>query len=106
RHDRRGERYPILRITVRDLRDGCGRGMDSVAIAPVHRVGTRGEWLSLAPTIRSVAGGFAVDDVRSDCQDRLGMPCIAVGRVLAQLFHEGGDKPRGKVIDAIVVVSK
>ena len=46
------------------------------------------ERLALPPAVRRVAGALAVDDVRGDGQDRLGVEGVAIGRVLPQLAHE------------------
>ena len=77
-----------------------------MAIAPVHGVGAGRKWLSLAAPVRCVAGRFAVDHIGRDCEHRLGVQCVAIGREFAQLVHEGADQPRGEIVDPIVVVAE
>ena len=105
-HERRRERDAVGGVAVRDLGDRGPRGVDAVGVAAVHRVGPRRERLPLAPAVRGVAGGLAVDDVRRDGEDRLGVHRVAVGRVLAELAHEGADDPGREVVDPVVVVAE
>ena len=76
-----------------------------MAVAPVHRVGARCERLAGLAAIRGVASVLAVDDIAGDGQNRLGVHRAAIGRVLADLLHEGGDEVGGDAVDAIIVVA-
>ena len=60
--------------------------MNAMAVAAVHRIGARGERLTLAAAVRRIARRFAVHHVRGDGEDALGMRCVAIGRMLADLL--------------------
>src|SRR5262249_46336217 len=64
------------------------------------------ERLALAAAVRRIAGVLAVDHVRRDGQYTLRVSGIAIGRVLADLAHESGDKVRGDAVHAVVVVAE
>ena len=48
-----------------------------MAVAAVHRVCARRKRLAVPAAVGRVAGGFAVDDIRRDRQDRLGVDGVA-----------------------------
>src|SRR6516162_1840031 len=75
-------------------------------ISSVHRICSRRKRLTFAPPIGSVASVFAIYDVGSDGQDRLGVKSIAIRRIFPELAHESTYDPGGNLVDAIVVVSK
>ena len=77
-----------------------------MAVAPMHRVGAGTERLALAPSVRSISGGLAVDDIGRDRQHALSVRRVPVGRMLADLLHEAGHHAGGDLIDPIVVVAK
>ena len=88
RGDADGEADAVLRIGVGQPGNRYARGEPAMAVASVHRIGTRGEGLALAPAIGRAAGMFAVDDVGGDRQHRLRVHRIAIGGMLADLAHE------------------
>ena len=75
-------------------------------VPTVHRVGTRGEGLALPPAIRRIAGMLAVDDIRRDGENGLGMYRIAIGRVLADLGHEARHQIRGDVVHQCIGIAE
>ena len=77
-----------------------------MAVAPVHRVGARREWLALAAAVRRVAGRLAVDDVGGDGQHRLRVHRVAIGRVLADLGHEARDQVGGDVVHPAIGIAE
>src|SRR6516165_2960516 len=80
--------------------------MDSVAIPTMHRIGPRGERLSVPTPIRSVAGALPVYHVGGDRQDRLSVQGMAIRWILPKLVHECADDPRSELVYSIVVVAK
>src|SRR4051812_13652176 len=77
-----GEGYTILRVTVRYLRNGSPRRMQSMRVAALHRIGPGCEGLAAPAAIRRVAGGFAIYDVGGNRQNGLGVEGVAISRVL------------------------
>ena len=75
-------------------------------IPAVHGVGTGRKGLSLAAAVRCIAGVLAINDIRCDGQNRLGVDRIPVGRVFPQLAHKHRDNRGSEMIDAIVVVAE
>src|SRR5277367_4660781 len=80
--------------------------MDTVRVAAVHWIGARSEWLPATPSVGSIAHALAVDHVRGDGQNRLGVNRVAIGGIFPQLAHERADDPGGKVVNPIIVVAK
>ena len=77
-----------------------------MAVAAVHRIGARSEWLALATAVGGITGMLAIDDVRRDRQHALGMRRSAIGLVLADLLHELRDKVGSDAVDPVIVVAE
>ena len=75
-----------------------------MAVAAVHRVRAGCEGLPPAPSVGRVPGRLAVDHVRGDCQHALRVRRAAVGRMLAELFHEARHEIPRDAVHPIVVV--
>src|SRR5580692_13191634 len=80
--------------------------MDTVRVAAVHWIGARSKWLAATPSVGSIAGILPVDHVRGDCQNRLGVNCVAISGIFSQLAHECADDPGGEMVNPIIVVAK
>src|SRR4030095_5313399 len=80
--------------------------MNAVGVPAMHRIGSGRERFAVPPAIGRVTGALAVDHVRSDRQNRLGMEGVTISWILAQLVHESAYKPGGKVIHAVVVIAE
>src|SRR4030095_2538275 len=80
--------------------------MNAVGVPAMHRIGSGRERFAVPPAIGRVTGALAVDHVRRDRQNRLGMEGVSISWILAQLVHESAYHPGGKVIHAVVVISE
>src|SRR5918993_637830 len=76
-----------------------------MTVATMHRVGTRGKGLTGLAAVWRVTRVPAVNDIARDGQDRLRMHRIAIGWMLADLLHEGGDEVSRDAVDPIIVVA-
>src|SRR4051794_37795799 len=72
----------------------------------MHRICAGCKRLAQTSSIRRVTRALAINNVRRDRQDRLGMYGVAVSWVLSQLAHESCHQPGSQLIDAIVIVAK
>src|SRR5262245_60276191 len=77
-----------------------------MVVAAMHRVRSRPERFALPAAIVSVAGGLAVDDVRRDRQQALGVRRIPISRMLADLVHEARDEAGRDLVDPVIVVAE
>src|SRR4051812_32694422 len=55
-----GEGYAILRVAVRDLRNGSPGRVQAMRVAALHGIGSGGEGFAAPAAIRRVAGGLAI----------------------------------------------
>ena len=80
--------------------------VQAVAVTAMHGIRAGRKRLPSPAAIRSIAGRFAVDDIRSDCENRLCMEGVPISGILSQLLHERTDQPNGELVDAIVIIAK
>ena len=106
RHDRVREGNAVLGLVVRKLRNREGRGKHPVGVASVHGVRTRSKRLATAAPVRRVPRVLAVDNVRGDRQNRLGVHRVAVRREATNLLHKRLNQLHRDVVDAVIVVAE
>src|SRR5215831_5669372 len=96
----------VLGVLVGQLRNRQAGSKPAMAVAAMHRIGTRSERLTLPAPVRGVSGGLAVHNVGGNRQHALGVRRVAIGRMLADLPHEAGDDVRRDLIYAVIVVAE
>ena len=95
----------VKSVFIRKLGDGVKGSKQAVLLSPIGGVGTRGKWFSGFAPIRKGTGGFAVNDVGSDGENRGGRLRIAIGVTLFELAHEGLQHVDGDLVGPVIVVA-